>query len=100
MVSCHTLTVVQEYRIHNADVLFREDASVDQLIDVIEGLGFGVWGLGFGIWGLGFRFWLIAVIERSVSPPPLPPQPAPSGNRKYIRCLYVYNKIDCTHSQP
>jgi hypothetical protein len=25
------------YRIHNADVLFREDASVDQLIDVIEG---------------------------------------------------------------
>lgn len=46
-------TICQEYRIHNADVLFREDASVDQLIDVIE------------------------------------------GNRKYIRCLYVYNKIDC-----
>lgn len=40
------------YRIHNADVLFREDCGVDELIDVIE------------------------------------------GNRKYIRCLYVYNKID------
>ena len=24
----------------------------------------------------------------------LPANP-PSGNRKYIRCLYVYNKIDC-----
>ena len=35
-----------------AQVLFREDATVDQLIDVIE------------------------------------------GNRKYIKCLYVYNKID------
>lgn len=40
------------YRIHNAEVLFREDAGVDDLIDVIE------------------------------------------GNRKYIKCLYVYNKID------
>ena len=41
-----------EYRIHNAEVLFREDATIDEFIDVIE------------------------------------------GNRKYIRCLYVYNKID------
>jgi small GTP-binding protein len=40
------------YRIHNAEVLFREDCGVDELIDVIE------------------------------------------GNRKYVRCLYVYNKID------
>lgn len=40
------------YRIHNAEVLFREDASVDDLIDIVE------------------------------------------GNRKYVRCLYVYNKID------
>lgn len=40
------------YRIHNCEVLFREDATVDDLIDVIE------------------------------------------GNRKYVRCLYVYNKID------
>ncbi len=40
------------YRIHNAEVLFREDANVDDLIDIVE------------------------------------------GNRKYIKCLYVYNKID------
>jgi small GTP-binding protein len=45
--------VLHQYRIHNAEVLIREDITVDQLIDVIE------------------------------------------GNRKYIRCLYVYNKIDC-----
>ena len=44
--------ILGSYRIHNGEVLFREDCSVDDLIDVIE------------------------------------------GNRKYIRCLYVYNKID------
>jgi len=44
--------ILGSYRIHNADVLFREDCSVDDLIDVIE------------------------------------------GNRKYVKCLYVYNKID------
>jgi len=44
--------ILHEYKIHNAEVLFREDATVDQLIDMIE------------------------------------------GNRKYVRCLYVYNKID------
>jgi len=44
--------ILSEYKIHNAEVLFREDATVDDLIDVIE------------------------------------------GNRKYVRCLYVYNKID------
>ncbi|CAI7801676.1 unnamed protein product [Closterium sp. NIES-54] len=44
--------ILHEYKIHNAEVLFREDSTVDDLIDVIE------------------------------------------GNRKYIRCLYVYNKID------
>jgi ribosome-interacting GTPase 1 len=27
---------VQEYRIHNADLLFKEDSTVDDLIDVIE----------------------------------------------------------------
>ena len=42
----------QEYKIHNAELLFKEDASVDDLIDVIE------------------------------------------GNRRYVRCLYVYNKVD------
>lgn len=44
--------ILHEYKIHNCEVLFREDASTDDLIDVIE------------------------------------------GNRKYIKCLYVYNKID------
>mmetsp|Transcript_33083 Transcript_33083/g.72870 ORF Transcript_33083/g.72870 Transcript_33083/m.72870 type:complete len:412 (+) Transcript_33083:179-1414(+) len=44
--------ILSGYRIHNAEVLFREDCGVDDLIDVVE------------------------------------------GNRKYVRCLYVYNKID------
>jgi uncharacterized protein len=44
--------ILSGYRIHNAEVLFREDCTMDDLIDVIE------------------------------------------GNRKYVRCLYVYNKID------
>lgn len=44
--------ILHNYRIHNAEVLFREDCDVDQFIDVVE------------------------------------------GNRKYIKCLYVYNKID------
>ena len=44
--------ILGSYRIHNAEVLFREDCGVDDLIDAIE------------------------------------------GNRKYVRCLYVYNKID------
>mmetsp|Transcript_6252 Transcript_6252/g.17956 ORF Transcript_6252/g.17956 Transcript_6252/m.17956 type:complete len:401 (+) Transcript_6252:365-1567(+) len=44
--------IMQEYKIHNADLLFKEDSTVDDLIDVIE------------------------------------------GNRRYVKCLYVYNKID------
>lgn len=44
--------ILHEYKIHNATVLFREDCSGDQLIDIIE------------------------------------------GNRKYVKCLYAYNKID------
>ncbi|GJQ08634.1 hypothetical protein GpartN1_g425.t1 [Galdieria partita] len=46
--------ILHEYRIHNAEILIREDISVDEFIDVVE------------------------------------------GNRQYIRCLYVYNKIDST----
>jgi developmentally-regulated GTP-binding protein 1 len=45
-------TVLHEYKIHNADVILHKDATVDELIDVIE------------------------------------------GNRAYIPCLYVLNKID------
>ena len=31
------LGILQEYKIHNAEVLFREDCTPDELIDVIEG---------------------------------------------------------------
>ncbi|KAI9307766.1 developmentally-regulated GTP-binding protein 1 [Cunninghamella echinulata] len=44
--------VLSEYRIHNADISFKEDSSIDDLIDVVE------------------------------------------GNRIYIPCIYVLNKID------
>jgi len=43
---------MHEYKIHNAEIVVREDCSVDDFIDVVE------------------------------------------GNRKYVKCLYVYNKID------
>lgn len=29
--------VLSEYRIHNADVSFKEDCTIDDLIDVVEG---------------------------------------------------------------
>jgi len=45
-------TIMHEYKIHNAEILFRGDYDVDDLIDTIE------------------------------------------GNRKYLKCIYVYNKID------
>ena len=45
-------TVLHEYKMHNCEVLVREDVTLDQFIDVVE------------------------------------------GNRVYMRCLYVYNKID------
>jgi len=45
-------TILQQYRMHNADILIREDVTVDQFIDVLL------------------------------------------NNRRYIRCLYVVNKID------
>lgn len=44
--------IMQIYRIHNADILFREDYTVDDFIDVVE------------------------------------------GNRRFVPCLYVVNKID------
>ena len=42
--------ILGEYKIHNADVLLKEDVSIDDFIDVVE------------------------------------------GNRRYVRCIYVYNK--------
>lgn len=44
--------ICHEYRVSNADIYFRQDATVDELIDVIE------------------------------------------GNRIYVPCIYVLNKID------
>jgi len=44
--------ILHEYKIFNADVVFRDDCTTDEFIDVIQ------------------------------------------GNRKYMDCLYVYNKID------
>ena len=44
--------ILREYKMHNSEVLFRDDCSLDELIDVIE------------------------------------------GNRKYVRVLYVWNKVD------
>jgi len=45
-------SILKEYKIHNADLLVRQDITVDELIDVID------------------------------------------DNRQYIRCLYLYSKID------
>jgi len=45
-------SILHEYRIHNAEILFKCDGTVDDFIDVVE------------------------------------------GNRSYIPCIYVYNKID------
>lgn len=44
--------ILRDYKVHNAEVLIREDCTVDDFIDVVL------------------------------------------GNRKYIRAVYVYNKID------
>lgn len=46
------LQILREYKIHNADVILKQDVTVDEFIDVVE------------------------------------------GNRKYMPCLYVMNKID------
>ena len=45
-------TILSEYKIHNADITLRYDATADDLIDVVE------------------------------------------GNRTYIPCIYLLNKID------
>jgi small GTP-binding protein len=47
--------ILHLYKMHNVDILIREDVTIDEFIDVIE------------------------------------------GNRIYLRCLYVINKIDAIH---
>jgi len=44
--------VLQEYKCHNCEIVFREDCEIDEFIDLLE------------------------------------------GNRRYIKCLYCYNKAD------
>lgn len=41
-------SILAEYKIHNADVTLRSDATADDLIDVVEGNRY-CWGPGFGI---------------------------------------------------
>lgn len=45
-------SILQSYKMHNTDIVIREDCSIDDFIDVVE------------------------------------------GNRKYIPCIFCYNKID------
>eukprot|EP00760_Papus_ankaliazontas_P033018 PhM_4_TR6137/c0_g1_i1/m.55775/K06944/K06944; uncharacterized protein len=45
--------LLRDYKVFNADVVLREDITIDEFIDVIE------------------------------------------GNRRYVPCLHIYNKIDC-----
>lgn len=41
-------SILAEYKIHNADVTLRSDATADDLIDVVEGNRY-CWDPGFGI---------------------------------------------------
>ena len=41
-------SILAEYKIHNADVTLRSDATADDLIDVVEGNRYS-WDIGFGI---------------------------------------------------
>ena len=51
-------TILSEYRIHNADIIVRHDATADEFIDIVE------------------------------------------GNRSYIPCIYLLNKIDQVRLMP
>jgi ribosome-interacting GTPase 1 len=51
LVANYQRSILHEYRLHNCELLIREDVTTDDVIDVIE------------------------------------------GNRKYVKCLYAYNKV-------
>eukprot|EP01052_Picozoa_sp_SAG31_P032806 SAG31_NODE_3635_length_4035_cov_11.591463_3_plen_440_part_00 len=77
--------ILQEYKHHNCEVIVKEDATIDQFIDVIEGrckpiAFFKDPPTTQKRWRI--HFWLIF------------PSSAAIGNRKFIPCLYCYNKID------
>lgn len=67
--------ILHSYKIHNAEILIREDCTVDDLIGKV-------------------------FTNRNCQPPPPTPSTHPLfldvilGNRKYLKCLYCYNKID------
>ena len=79
---------VQEYKCHNADILLKEDCTVDDLIDVIEVRSLVLPQQLIHTF-LCAAFWLFAgptVLLTALC--------RIQGNRRYVKCLYVYNKID------
>ena len=121
---------LQEYKMHNADVLFKEDSTVDDLIDVIEvGSQVGVRLLGLNCFAahssstcvaaactclipfdviacddtcwcqMCISYWLGFVSARiqdlrTLHWSAVLNMPSLQGNRRYVKCLYVFNKID------
>jgi len=75
--------VCSEYKIHNCDIIFREDCTIDQLIDVIEGNRCGPHPLHRGC------NWKEPLINA-----PLDQRTFVDGHRIYIPCIYCLNKID------
>ncbi|KAG1783617.1 P-loop containing nucleoside triphosphate hydrolase protein [Suillus placidus] len=64
-------TILAGYKLHNCDVMIREDITTDEFIDVLIGM-----------------IAICAEANRSFG------SETTTGTRKYIPCLYVYNKID------
>lgn len=88
--------ICKEYRIHNADVHLRCDATVDQVGGWLV-VWFGV-GVGFGRCGWGGY---VCEVRFNSFLHPRPPVPTHAqlidvieGNRKYMPAVYVLNKID------
>ena len=69
-------TVLSEYRIANADITVREDATVDDLIDVVEGNR------------LVMMFPSLVLDDHSIQ------YLFHFDFRVYIPCIYLLNKID------
>ncbi|KAG1757275.1 P-loop containing nucleoside triphosphate hydrolase protein [Suillus lakei] len=64
-------TILAGYKLHNCDVMIREDITTDEFIDVLIGMTA-----------------ICAEANCSFGSKTI------TGTRKYIPCLYVYNKID------
>lgn len=73
-------SILSEYKIHNADITLRSDATADDLIDVVEGNRQDhIHILHLQAFSLQKRFltWLFFL-----------------SSRVYLPCIYVLNKID------